>query len=180
MAKQELSCPNCNGKVALGEIICPHCGMNLKSGESFEAQVKRARGKAQHEEAYTGGLYVGIVLAVGLCMFAGYMYQRSMEKVLAERPELFKPHIEQLQYVQDLVAAGDYATARERASALIKQIQETADGIVADVPFRVDQVTESYARPYRRETKWNKRGAKRLLFNLKAKAEHVLAQLPAS
>ncbi len=70
--EQTLECPSCHGMVTVGEIKCPHCGVNLKSGESFEAQVKRARGKAKHKEIYTGGLYIGIMLAVGLCIFAGY------------------------------------------------------------------------------------------------------------
>jgi len=180
MAKQTLSCPNCNGVVALGEIICPHCGVNLKSGESFETQVKRAQGKAKHEEKYTGGLYVGITLAVALFIFAGYMYQRSMEKLLADKPELFKPHIEELQYVQDLVAAGDYATAHERGSALAQKLQEEADGITPETPFRVGDVSNSYVRGYRETEKWNRRGAKKLLFNLKAKTEYLLDHMPAS
>ncbi len=180
MAKQELSCPSCHGKVALGEITCPHCGVNLKSGESFETQVKRAKGKVKHGEKYTGGLYVAVALAVALFIFAGYMYQRSMEKLLADRPDLFRPHIVELQYVQDLVAAGDYATARERGGTLAQKLQEEADAITPETPFRVGDVSNSYVRGYRETEKWNRRGAKKLLFNLKAKTEYLLDHMPAS
>jgi hypothetical protein len=180
MGKTQLQCPSCQGMVTLGEITCPHCGVNLKSGESYEAQVKRARGKAKHQEIYTGGLYVGIVLAASLCIFAGYMYQRSMENVLAERADLFGPLIGELQSLQDMAAAGQYEQARQAGKALVEKIQADADSIKPEVAWTPDEVSKSYTAGYRQTEKWDKRGAKRLLFNLQAKAQHIVDTLPAS
>jgi hypothetical protein len=173
MGKPQLQCPNCQGTVTLGEVTCPHCGVNLKSGESYETQVKRARGKVKHKEMYTGGLYAGIVFAVSLCIFAGYMYQRAMTTVLTQRADLFKPRIEELQKAQDLADAGQYAEAKNAASHLVQELGQDADDIKPEIPFTADQVTTSYYTGQKAAT-WDKRGAKRLLLNLQAKAQYLL------
>jgi hypothetical protein len=179
MGKQQLECPSCHGAIALGDIRCPHCGVNLKSGESFETQVKRAKGKVKHPEAYTGGLYIGIALALGLVIFAGYMYQRSVERVLADRSATFSPLIEKLQQVRDDADAGRYDVARQNGEALLKDIQVADDSIKPGVAFDVGEVANSYGTNYNKP-KGDERAAKRILANLAAKTQHILDSLPSS
>ena len=173
MAKAQLQCPNCQGAVTLGEVTCPHCGVNLKSGESYETQVKRAKGKVKHQEMYTGGLYAGIAFALAVCIFAGYMYQRAMTNVLTERGDLFTPRVQELQKAQELADAGQYAEAKTAANHLVSELEKDADAIKPEIPFTADQVTYSYYGGPQRAT-WDKRGAKRLVYNLQAKAQHIL------
>ena len=174
MAKAQLQCPNCQGVVTLGEVTCPHCGVNLKSGESYETQVKRAKGKVKHQEMYTGGLYAGIVFAVACCIFAGYMYQRAMVSVLTERADLFTPIVQKLQQAQDLADAGQYAEAKKIASELVTKLGEESDSIKPEIPWSPEQTINSYYSNQQPKEKWDKRGAKRLLDNLQAKAQYLL------
>ena len=188
MGKAQLQCPNCQGAVTLGEVTCPHCGVNLKSGESYETQVKRARGKAKHQEMYTGGLYAGIVFAVALCIFAGYMYQRAMANVLVERADLFTPLVKELQQARDLADAGQAAEARKvlqgdgtpAKPGLIRELQEQADAIKPEVAWSPQETVNSYYTTTQKKEVWDKRGAKRLLFNMQAKAQYILDHLPAA
>lgn len=179
MAKEQtLECPSCNGTVALGEVKCPHCGVNLKSGESFEVQVKRARGKAKHKEIYTGGLYVGIALALAVCIFAGYEYQRSVEKVLADQSNTFMPFLQKFQQVRDLADAGQYAQARTDGQDLLKELQAADDAIVL-TPYDATKVTDVYSQSrVPRKSKGDQAGKKRLLANMIAKTKYLLDNLP--
>lgn len=168
MAEVELKCPSCGRTVQLGDIECPHCGVNLKSGESFAARVKRARGKAKHPEGLTGGIYVGVAIVFLLLSLAGYFYQSRMESVIEEKPELFVHYIEDLQLIEDWEAAGKYADARKKAQELSEQLLNEAARIKPKQAYDPDAKKE----------KWDKRGAKRLLNNLRAKVERKLDELP--
>ncbi len=187
MAKATLKCPNCGQSVEVGEVECPHCGVNLKTGESYEERIKKAKGKARHRERLTGGLYVAGAVAFCLCMFAGHQYQKKVEKVLGSRPDLFAGWIEEMQQIRDLTTAGDrlaasgqgasadvtYAQARERATTLIQELGKTADRIKLDDTYSPNPRALAPG-----QVAYDKRGTKRLLNNLKAKAEFHLSQIP--
>ncbi len=117
--------------------------MNLKSGESFETQVKRAKGKSKHKDIYTGGLYVGSILAVALCVFAGYMYQRKVEGVISGQAEELRPLLEKFQHVRDMADAGQYAQARQAGEDLLKELK-AADDAIKVAAFDATQVTDVY------------------------------------
>jgi len=174
MAEVELKCPSCGRVVHLGDIECPHCGVNLKSGETFETRVKRARGKAKHPEGLTGSIYIGVAIVFLLVSLAGYFYQSRMEDVIEEKPELFVERIERIQHIEDLDAAGQYAEAREEAAALAEELKQEAEKIKPEQAYAPDN-----SGPFsRKRRQWDKRGAKRLLNNLRAKVERKLEQLP--
>ncbi len=178
MAKVILSCPGCSGQVELGTIKCPHCGMNLKSGESYEEQIKKAKGKAEHHEGLAAPLLIGFVLVFALFLFAGWKYQSRMEQGIADRSDLFVPIVQEFQNIDDLVAEGKADIARQRAQKLIEQIQKDADSI--DVPDPYAREKESPYRPVRSTKKYDEAGVHSLLLTLKAKAERKLAEMPAS
>lgn len=197
MGKVLMQCPSCGGQVELGDIECSQCGVNLKSGESYETRVKQAKGKAIHPEHFTGRIYVGLVFVFGLCVFAGYMYQRVVEATITETSKeglnLFQYPVWKMQEIDDLVAAGDqeakegnaaaaresYGEARKRMQELIQWLGQEADAIKPKQPFALSD-DDSRRRRWRPEPEYNKRVAKRLLKNLKAKAEHRLKQMPVS
>jgi len=193
MAKAQLQCPACGSKVQLGDIECKICGVNLKSGESFEARAKKAKGKAVHPEHFSGRIYVGVVVAFGMVVFAGLMYQtKVVEKSFAERMDLYQYPVQQLQDIQDLVtvarqeavsgnskaAAEDYATAKQRAQTLIEWLTTQADRIKPEEPY-AKEVRDPYSYGSS-EPKYNRTVAKRLLNDLKAKAENELNSIPTA
>jgi uncharacterized membrane protein YvbJ len=193
MAKPQLQCPACGSKVELGDIECKVCGVNLKSGESFEARAKKAKGKAVHPEHFTGRIYVGVAVAFGMVVFAGLMYQtKVVEKSFAERPDLYQYPVQQLQEVQDLVtvarqeaasgnakaAAEDYRTATQRAQTLIEWLTTQADRIKPEQPYE-RQTYDPYT-PGSNQPKYNRTVARRVLNDLKAKAERELSSIPTT
>jgi len=118
MADKDIKCPACGKAVQLGDITCAHCGVNLKSGESYESQVRRARGKARHPEHFADTILVGCVIAFALLLFASYMYQRRIEKVLYLNPPEKKTYrlqtyITRLNMIDALAATDDKAKAAD-------------------------------------------------------------------
>lgn len=190
MAEVTLKCPSCEKDVTLGDIECPHCGMNLKSGEAFETRVKKAKGKEKHPEHFGRGIYFGVVVAFSLVIFAGFMYQGLVEETIQQKRELFEYAVLKLQEIDDLVVAGKhewaqgnpaaaqgkYDEAREATQELITWIDGEAARIKPEQPY-AKKHTESWRRL---EPEYNRRVAKRLLYNLKAKAQYTLEQIPLS
>jgi hypothetical protein len=190
MAKVELQCPSCGGQVALGDIECVHCGVNLKSGEAFESRVKQAKGRGFHPEHFAGGLYIGVVTAFVLVMFAGWMYQKAVHKTMQQRPALFSYPVLRMEELDDIVATGHvaaaegqpnvadyhYLQARKHMEALIVWIEKEDQRIKPKDPYAPET---SGRHGTRAERKYNKRRAKKVLKSLKAKAEFKLRQIPA-
>jgi hypothetical protein len=205
MAKAQLECPSCGSKVELGDITCKVCGVNLKSGESFETRVRQARGTAVHPEHFTGRIYISVVMAFGLVVFSGLMYQIIVEKTISQVPELFRYPVEKLEEIRGLVARADteaaeghkllakgdteaaqghqeeaqqvYRLARQRTEELIQWLTSEADAIVVETPFRAEGPKR---HSYRQEKEYNKPVAKRLLKDLRAKAQVELDRIPAA
>jgi hypothetical protein len=176
MAKVMLKCPNCGQQVELGDIECKHCGLNLKSGESYESQVKKAKGKAEHPEHFSSPVFVGAALAFSLFLFAGYMYQRRMETAVRDRPDLLVPAIEEFQQIDDLVHAKEYVQAQQRTQALIASLDKRAASIDVPEPYAKED-TSPWRRP---QAKYNRAAVRRLLLTLKAKAERKLTEIPTA
>ncbi len=194
MAKAQLQCPACGSKVLLGDIECKVCGVNLKSGESFEARAKKAKGKAVHPEHFAGRIYLGVVLAFGMFVFAGVMYQTQMVmKSFKERPDLYQAPVLELQKIEDLITEGDneqaagnakaaqedYTAARESAQKLIDGLQKQVDSIQPEEPY----AATARPNPYQygtNEPKYNRTMARRLLSDLQAKAEKLLDRIPTA
>ncbi len=193
MAKAQLQCPACGSKVQLGDIECKVCGVNLKSGESFETRAKKAKGKAVHPEHFAGRIYVGVVVAFGMFVFAGVMYQTQMvAKSFKERPDLYQGPVQEIQKIEDLITEGnveqaagnvkaaqeDYTAARESAQKLIEALRLQVDSIKPEEPYATEQRS-----PYdygNKEPRYNRTMARRLLSDLRAKAEKLLDRIPTA
>ncbi len=189
MAKVQMQCPSCGGEVELGDIECRHCGTNLKSGESFAARVKQAKGKASHPELFSGRIYLGVTIAFVLVVFAGYMYQRGVEKTIRQVPELFEYPVLKMQEIRDIRAMGDsagaagkqkladyhYGQARMRAEQLIAWIETEDRHIKLDSLYAPEKKRPSWMPP---EREYDRRAAKRLLKTLKAKVQRLLDSIP--
>ncbi len=172
MQRPELQCPSCGGPVRVGDIECKHCGVNLKSGESFEVRVKRARGKLKHNEGLTGGLYIGLGLAFVLLTLGGFLHQRRVERVLRQRPQMFVPRVQQLARLNRLAASGQRAQARQEALEMARELREEADGMkFEDLYARPERDVWGHPVQRKEEAPWDKSGGKSLLINLAAKAE---------
>ncbi len=191
MAKVTLKCPACDKDVELGEVECPHCGVNLKSGESYEAKQKKAKGKDQHPEHFAGGIYAGVIVAFTLVVFAGYMYQSMVEKTITRAWDIFEYPVLKQQEVEDLVAIGSHHAAEGEptmAKEKYGEARKAGEDLITylDAQFQMIRPDDPYAKKrtdrYGRETKpqFNKRIARRLLHNMKLKAQQTLEDIPAA
>ena len=191
MAKAQLKCPGCQSTVDIGDVECKVCGLNLKSGEALETRVRKAKGKAIHPEHFGGRLYLGVVLAFGLAVFGGYMFQtQAVDVSFVERQDLYWYAVDELQRIGDLVTAGqreaaqgnveaaqkDYQNARKRADALINWLGRTVDLIRPEDLYG----KEAPGSMWNPEPSYHKRTAIVVLGILKAKAEYVRDHIPAA
>jgi len=145
MAKKEVKCPSCGKPVPFGDIACKYCGVNLKSGESYESQVKRARGKARHAEHFADTVLVGTVMAFALIVFAGFMHQRRIEKKLMlaeEPPAALSKFVARLSMIDDLASASDKDAAAQilQYNKDVFLFKTTMNRIVDDLPLVLDSL----------------------------------------
>ncbi len=166
MPETQLSCPNCSEPVGVGDVICPNCGVNLKSGESYEARIKKATGKLSHSEEMATGLFVGAMVVIALALFGGYLMQRRAVKVMRKKPDMFVPTIRWMQRLQDEMAAGNEERAKELARGLIDNIAGRIREIESDIKIR----QELKGLP---EPKYSEEAALGLLNSLKLKARRA-------
>ena len=174
----------------LGDVACPHCGVNLKSGESYEARVKKTKGKEVHPEHFGGRITAIVAVALGITIFAGFMWQRTVDKVFAVQGEIFRYPVQKLQEIDDQIARGyaaqdqgdnttalrAFKAARNDTDELIQWLKKEDERIKPKAPYAPDE-PERYRR--KKEPEYNKRVAKKLLRNLIAKAERRQDRLPA-
>ena len=177
MAAVMLKCPTCGEPVEMGELTCRQCGTNLKSGESFDTQRKRAKSKEKHPEHYSTGIFFGVTVALSLIFFAGYRYQVSAENLFMEKPDVLVPPVLQLQEIDDLVNEGDYDKASKEANDLIDSLDKQAESIKPPEPYSPPEDERYHWKP---QKPYNKAGVKRMLYNLEAKAERGLENIPGS
>jgi len=171
MGTDQTTCPSCGEAVDIGAAECPHCGVNIRSGESYETRVERARtreGPASHI-----GRNLGFAVTVGfaLLILAGFLYQQRAIKVMREGAEQYTDYIARLQQVDDLIARGEADQAQQVGEQLIEQMRQHEESIQVEVGRTTDQV-KSQDRP-----KSIRRAEKALLRNLIEKTEYKLSQL---
>lgn len=174
-------CPTCKTEVQKGQVECPVCGTNVKTGESFQDKVRHAKRAETHPEHFHRGILAMVLFAFAIFVFAGFMYQRSREKVLARPISVFKPHgkttvefrthIERLEEIDGMVAATEYDEAGEAAKKLIADLNgELADvGRTIKAAYSNDEQGKAEAAK-----KGERRAALSMLSNIKAKTEHRL------
>jgi hypothetical protein len=194
MADQvKLQCPSCHGEVTLGDVECPHCGVNLKSGESYEERVKQAKGKDVHPEHFGGRISAAVAFALTLVLFAGFMWERAVRNVFADKYDTFSYAVGKLQEIDDMIARAHrqealgeapaaqktFADAARATNELIDWLRTTDDSIEPKVPYAKEN-TQQGTRPWRTEKDYNRPLAKRQLKNLRAKAELRLKSIPAA
>jgi len=116
--KQEILCPSCDKPVLVGELQCPHCGVNMRSGETFDTQVKRTRAAAAHSGHIAGTITIGVALLL-ICTLGGGFVLHSRTRTLCHTgPEPHgEPHrmtnfITRLSMIAPLAASDSIAESR--------------------------------------------------------------------
>ena len=173
MGTEERECPSCGQMVDAGSLVCPHCGINVRTGEVYELKVERAKGKEALPEHFGLGMALGLVLAFGLVLLSGFLYQRRTERVIKQQPEQFAGFIIRLEQMDGLAVAGDLAEARELGEELISELTDR----VNEFQIEVASGTGQKGRDLRR-TRNLRRAEKSLLQNIAKKAQHKLNRLP--
>ncbi len=181
MSQSVQRCPTCKTEVEKSQVECRVCGMNVKTGESFQDKVKRAKRAETHPEYFHRGILAMVLFGFVIFILAGFMYQRSREKILGREITVikrlrktivyFRKHIERLEELDGMVAARKYEDADKAAKTLIK-----------DLNTELGVVRETIKAAYSDDEEGRVEAAKKserlvavsLLENIKAKTEHRL------
>ena len=170
MGAETASCPNCSGRVTVGDIECPTCGTNLKTGEAYETRVKRAKQKRVHRGALAHGLVFVPTVGFALVLFAGFMFQKSAEQSIRRNADEYAVYVQKLEQVDALAASGEKDRARDMCKALIEELQQTISTIKVEIAYSEDHKKEAQEAPH-------KKARRAFLLNLQRKAEHKLKEL---
>jgi len=171
----QMECPNCNVSVAIGTETCPECGTNLRTGETYEARVKRAKSEELHPEHFVGHVAFGITILFVLIVMGGFLYQRRVERVMRDREEDFDYFLRGVDEVEALLAQGKGSEARIKADQLIKELEEADAIIVIEDAPTTHQAADPYRRP-KAERRAEKAQLKNLIKKLRYKLDHYKAQ----
>lgn len=169
MADGKIECPSCGGMVDADAIVCPSCGLNLRTGEAFDEQMKRGRQRRFYRERYSTRIVIGVAIALGVLLFGGYMYQTRLEKAIRKEPDAIRKHVLELHRIDGFLESGNYGQAAERAKQLIAVLEREQKAIRIEVAYGTDRRDrEAQARRPHLKAK------KALLVNLTRKARHKL------
>ncbi len=127
--KPAKDCPNCDEILPAGTVKCKNCGLNIHTGESYEMQVKKAKGAGSSQPPTTGRLGLTILAALGFVFLAGFLYQRGMIRTIQENPDLYQTYAERLETVDELLALGRKRDAGEAAQELKSELENQLDAI---------------------------------------------------
>jgi hypothetical protein len=166
MGKEILKCPNCGARVAIDVVLCPTCGTNVRTGETFDAKVKKVKPRVLHPEHFMKGVHLGVAIVFALVLFAGYMYQRQIEAALKLKPEEFRGYVSRLEMIDALGNKGAKQEARDVAEKLIKELKDKASQIKME-----DAPTTAQLNDPKRVPRSIRAAEKALLGNLADKAE---------
>jgi hypothetical protein len=172
MPGEQSVCPSCGEPVEVGALTCPHCGINIQTGESYETQVKRAKGGRGPRGRIARHLGFGVTLAFALVVLGGFIYQQRVVTVMRDAPLKYADYIQRLENVDALTAQGKVADAKREGEALIHELVQMDKSIVIEDAPTTDQL-RTEQRP--KSIRW---AEKRLLQNLIKKAEFALSRLP--
>jgi len=160
--------------VAVCTTVCPHCGLNIRSGESYDAKVRRVKARDIRVERLGAPLLLGLAFMLGLIMLGGYLYQKRAETVIREKQAEFGNYIWRLETIDSLAAAGRIEEAREAAEKLARELKARQAQIkIEAAPTSVQR------RDPRRRPKPIRAAEKSLLGNLAKKAEFKVRVLSA-
>jgi len=172
MSEGQMKCPTCGANVALGTLTCPNCGVNIRTGETYDARVKRAKPKDLHPERFHQSVYIGVITVFALVMLGGFLYQRRVETVIGLKPDTYAEHLIRMDEIDSLIAMGKTQEAVEAGQALVAELRKADHVIEIELaPTTVQRETRS------RISKAVRRAEKSLLRNLVKKVEHKLAQI---
>jgi len=168
----ELTCPNCGVSVKQSDITCPQCGTNMRTGESYETHMKRARSDELHPEHFAGRLGFVVTILFVLIIMAGFLYQRRVEKVLRDQDMVFADFLRRSDAIDTLIASGKTAEARALGRELIGDLKRADESIIIE-----DAPTTAQRDDRNLRNKSERKAEKAQLKNLIAKVEYRLEKL---
>lgn len=171
MVEGQMKCPTCGANVTLGTLMCPNCGVNIRTGETYDARVKRAKPKDLQPERFHQGVYIGVITVFALVMLGGFLYQRRVENVIRLRPDMYAGYVSWCDALDSLIAMGKTKEAVEKGQGLVSALSMEDRRIEIEVA----PTTQERGMPGRISNAV-RRAEKSLLRNLAKKVEHKLAQ----
>ncbi len=127
--KQKILCPSCDKPVVVGELQCPHCGVNMRSGETFDTQVKRTQAAAGHTGHIAGTIMLGVGMLLACTLGGGYILQTRTRTLWQTGPDPFgEPHrltnfVTRLSMIAPLAEADDLSKCRAILEANSKVLE---------------------------------------------------------
>jgi predicted PilT family ATPase len=146
----------------------------MRSGESFQSRVKRAKGKRHQADNVGRTVGFGLTIVFALVILAGFLYQQRATKVIRDSEREYTDYAARLQRLELLVEEGEYQQARGMGERLIEELNQKAESIKIEVAPTTEQKESGETAP-----KAIRKAEKRLLQNLAAKAKKKLKGIPA-
>lgn len=140
---RQYPCPSCGKTVSTNDLKCEFCGVDLKSGESFQTQVGRQKSKARHAEHFADTVLVGVIMLFALLLTGGYLYQRRASKMMTGDlgngvPPGVRPMLLAMDLVDQLAAIADSDLSEEekKKQAATRIMHPLYNPVFADDQFR--------------------------------------------
>ena len=167
MSVPKKKCPNCEADIQAG-VICDNCGLDVQTGESYELRVMKAKGGRDRQMPITSRIGFLILIAFGLVLLAGFMFQRQMLEVIREDPLQYRDYVEWLERIDNKLEESE--TLAEGSEAR-KELLERADNIAKTVLEQLKREKEAVEEDRSKDF---------LLGNFIAKIEQKEKQIDAS
>ena len=124
MREEVQVCPTCKATIPPGEEECPECGMNVRTGESFEMRKQKAREQVLHPEHYQTHFLLGFLLVFAIVTFIGFMYQRRYDDILEKNATLFADYAAGIEEIDVMLGEDKKAEAVRLGLDLIEEIEK--------------------------------------------------------
>ncbi len=167
MPVPQKKCPNCEADIQSG-VICDNCGLDIQTGESYEMRILKAKGARNRQMPITSRIGFLILIAFGLVLLAGFMFQRQILEVIRQDPLQYRNYVEWLEKVdnklEESVTRADDSEARQK---LLEEANDIVNNVLEQLKREKDSVEEDRSKEF-------------LLGNFIAKTQRREKQIAAS
>ena len=143
--ESRVPCPNCSYSIKAESVFCKNCGYNIQTGESYRARLKKAKGARDRRPPVAGRIGWLMILAFGLVLIAGFVYQRRMIAVIRENEAEYRGYVQRLEQadaVAETEALIDDLRARLATVTEDRAKQSLLNNLISKAEHRAEQIRD--------------------------------------